>query len=208
LWTERKLNGQIRILGLADQRITILPIRNWKWQFLSQISWAADGKSLYALAQSASSMATLVLDSNGKPRVLHEMPSGTGWVSSIVPSPDGRLLAFTRRMFVHDVMLLENPYSYLEATLCARSVPVLRGKGGSVWLTKLPGLSIFVGIANIAPYRLLSRTWHLCVGDAMNDQISRRQPHVLKKRSVTWTGTHTLHETRVGVPSPSKQRWN
>jgi hypothetical protein len=34
--------------------------------------------------------------------------------------------------------------SYLAATLCVRSVPLLRGKGGSVWLTKLPGLSILV----------------------------------------------------------------
>src|SRR5580692_9779243 len=51
---ERKLNGEIRILGLADQRITILPVQNWKWQFLSQISWAGDGTSLFALAQSAS----------------------------------------------------------------------------------------------------------------------------------------------------------
>jgi hypothetical protein len=74
---ERKLNGEIRILGLADQRITILPVRNWKSQFWSQIGWAADGKSLFALAQSASSMAILALDSNGNPRVLHEMPSGT-----------------------------------------------------------------------------------------------------------------------------------
>jgi hypothetical protein len=74
---KRKLNGEIRILRLADQRITILPVRNWKWQFLSQISWAADGKSLFALAQSASSMAILALDSNGNPRVLHEMPAGS-----------------------------------------------------------------------------------------------------------------------------------
>jgi hypothetical protein len=104
---ERKLNGEIRILGLAENYDTAGP--NWKWQFLSQVSWAADGKSLFALAQSASSMAILALDSNGNPRGLHEMPSGTGWVSSTVPSPDGRLLAFTRRMFIHDVMLLENP---------------------------------------------------------------------------------------------------
>lgn len=41
-------------------------------------------------------------------RVLYGVPAGVGWVSSIVPSPDGHSLAFTRRMFVHDVMLLEN----------------------------------------------------------------------------------------------------
>jgi hypothetical protein len=81
---------------------------DWKWQFLSQISWAAEGKSLFVLAQSASSRTILALDSNGNPRVLDEMPSGTNWVSSTVSSPDGRLLAFARRMFIHDVNLLEN----------------------------------------------------------------------------------------------------
>jgi serine/threonine protein kinase len=106
---ERKLVGEVRILSLADRKITVLPVREWKWQFLSQIAWAADGKSLFALAQSASSIAILALDATGNPKVLHEMPAGTGWVPSIVPSPDARSLAFTRRMFIHDVMLLENP---------------------------------------------------------------------------------------------------
>jgi serine/threonine protein kinase len=105
---ERKLVGEIQILNLADRRITVLPVRGWKWQFLSQISWAANGKGLFALAQSASSMAILSLDANGTSRVLYEMPTGSGWISSLVPSPDGRSLAFTRRMFIHDVMLLEN----------------------------------------------------------------------------------------------------
>ena len=106
---ERKLTGEIRILHLADRKFTLLQVRPWKWQFLSQISWAADGRSLFALAQSSSSLAILSLDAEGKPRVLYEMQAGTGWVPSLVPSPDGRSLAFTRRMFIHDVMLLENP---------------------------------------------------------------------------------------------------
>jgi len=105
---ERKVYGEIRILGLADQRIRTLPVRNWKWQFLSQISWAAERKCLFVLAQSASSRTILARDSNGNPRVLDEMPSGTNWVSSTVSSPDGRLLAFARRMFIHDVKLLGN----------------------------------------------------------------------------------------------------
>lgn len=61
-------------------------------------------------------------------------------------------------------------------------------RGGS---QNCPAYRSWCGIANIAPYRLLSRTWHLCVGDAMSSQISRRQPHVLKKRSLAWTGTHS-----------------
>jgi len=105
---DRKLAGEFRILNLTDRKITTLPVRDWKWQFLSQISWAADGWGLFALAQSDSSLAILSLDAAGNPKVLHEIPAGAGWVASIVPSPDGRSLAFTRRMFIHDVMLLEN----------------------------------------------------------------------------------------------------
>ncbi len=106
---ERKLVGEIRILTLADREISVLRVREWKWQFLSQVSWAADGKRLFALAQSSSAMVVLALDASGNPRVLYELPTGTGWIPSIVPSRDGRSLAFTRRMFIHDVMLLENP---------------------------------------------------------------------------------------------------
>jgi hypothetical protein len=36
------------------------------------------------------------------------MPAGLAWIASIVPSPDGKRLAFTKRMYVEDVMLLES----------------------------------------------------------------------------------------------------
>ena len=98
--------GEIRILNLADRRVTALPIRDWKWTFLSQISWAADGKDLFALAQSDPSDAILSIDANGNRRVVYD--PGQAWIASIVPSPDGKRLAFTKRMFVHDVMMLEN----------------------------------------------------------------------------------------------------
>jgi len=100
--------GEIRILNLADQRVTVLRVRDWKWQNLQHVRWAADGKSLFALAASASSFALISLDANGNPRVLYEIAAGAGWISSIVPSPDGRHLAFTKRVYVDDVMLLEN----------------------------------------------------------------------------------------------------
>ena len=100
--------GEIRILNLADRKVTVLPVRDWKWWYLQKIRWAADGKSLFALAASASSFALLSIDANGNPSVLNEIPSGTGWVESIVPSPDSQSLAFTKRTYVDDVMLLEN----------------------------------------------------------------------------------------------------
>jgi Tol biopolymer transport system component len=100
--------GDIRILNLADRRVTALPMREWKWEFLSQVSWAADGKSLFVLARSGASIALLSIDANGNLRVLQEMPPGSAWVSFIVPSPDGKRLAYTKRMYLDDVMLLEN----------------------------------------------------------------------------------------------------
>jgi len=100
--------GEIRILNLTDRRFTILPIRDWKWSSIVTISWAADGKGWFALAQSGSSFLLISIDANGNPRVLREMPVGAAWVSSLVPSPDGRSLAFTMRVFKYDVMLLEN----------------------------------------------------------------------------------------------------
>jgi hypothetical protein len=98
--------------------------------------------------------------------------------------------------------------SYLAATLCGGVCLSCEARGDLYGSQNCPAYRSWCGSANIARYRLLSRTWHLCVGDAMSNRISRRQPHVLKKRSVAWTGTHTHQETRVGVPNLSKQRWN
>src|SRR5208282_4605185 len=92
--------NEVRILNLADRKVTVLPVRDWKWQYLQHISWAADGKGLFALAGSGSSFALLSIDANGNPKVLQEIPAGAGWIASIVPSPDGRSLAFTKRTSV------------------------------------------------------------------------------------------------------------
>jgi len=100
--------GEIRMLSLADRKVTVLPIRDWKWHSLQKISWAADGKNLFGLTLSDSSFDLLLIDARGNPRVLYNVPIGTGWIASIVPSPDGRSLTFTKRSYVYDVVLVEN----------------------------------------------------------------------------------------------------
>ena len=100
--------NEVQILNIFDRKTTMLPVRNWKWQYLQQVSWAADGKSLFAVAETASSWDILSIDARGTPRVLYATPMGVAWFPSIIPSPDGRSLAFTKRTFVNDVVLLEN----------------------------------------------------------------------------------------------------
>ncbi len=102
---------EIRILSLADRKITMLPLRDRKWSCLAWISWTADGKSLFAVAAAAagsSSWAILSIDANGNSRVLYEVPLGAAWIAHLEPSPDGRSLAFTKRTYINDVMLLDN----------------------------------------------------------------------------------------------------
>jgi eukaryotic-like serine/threonine-protein kinase len=100
--------GEIRILNLVDRRVEVLPIRDWKWKFLSRITWTADGKSWFADAVSGSSVELFSIDASGNTRVLYAFPADAGYISSIAPSPDGKHLALTKRVFVNDVMLLEN----------------------------------------------------------------------------------------------------
>ncbi len=100
--------GEVKILRLADRQVTVLPIRDWKWQFLSVISWAADGKGMFAQAQNSLSVALISIDANGNQRILQQVPAGSTWIADIVPSPDGRSLALTKRTYLEDVMLVEN----------------------------------------------------------------------------------------------------
>jgi len=100
--------NEIRILNVTSRKVTILPPLDSKWPFLQQIRWAMDGKGLFGVAESAPSWDLLSIDANGNAKALYEMPKGTAWIASFVPSPDGRSIAFTKRVFVNDVMLLEN----------------------------------------------------------------------------------------------------
>jgi len=101
--------GEIKILNLADRKLTTFPVRIRGLLTLENIAWAADGKHLlFAETASASGYSLLSIDEKGNPRLLYELPAAAGWFLTVVPSPDGRYLALTKRTYANDVMLLEN----------------------------------------------------------------------------------------------------
>lgn len=101
-------SSKIKILNLADGAITSLPIHGSGWKFLTGISWAADGKRLFAITLSELSSALVSIDPGGRLAVLLEVDPGQSLLFLPIPSPDGRFLAFTKTTYVSDLVLLEN----------------------------------------------------------------------------------------------------
>lgn len=103
-----KDDGPIRILNLTDHKITDLRIQNSKWQYVTGVGWAADGKRLYAILFSESSVVLVSVDQRGNIKVLQEIDPEQSHLGSPLASPDGRYLAFTKRTNVSDLVMLEN----------------------------------------------------------------------------------------------------
>ena len=101
-----QLRGQILLIDLQKKSQRILPIPSG-WQIWS-LSWRADAKALYAAAQSQSTGYFLVrIEVNGKTSVLLNR-GRSQWLSTPVPSPNGRHLAFTQQTFETNAWLVEN----------------------------------------------------------------------------------------------------
>jgi Tol biopolymer transport system component len=77
--------------------------------FLTDIAWSANGKTLFGSGWTGAEANVLVsIDSNGGVNVLKRERPGTEWFHALRVSPDGRYLAFTKRAFRSDLVLLEN----------------------------------------------------------------------------------------------------
>jgi serine/threonine protein kinase len=100
--------GEVRILSPRDRRISPLPLKGWKWKYFTGICWAANGKQFFATAASESSSALISIDPAGRLAILHEVDPGQAWIQMPIASPDGRFLAFTKRTYVSDAVMLEN----------------------------------------------------------------------------------------------------
>jgi hypothetical protein len=62
----------------------------------------------FAVALSDASSALISIDPSGKLTVLHEVDPGRAWLGIPIASPDGRYLAFTKRTYISDLVMLEN----------------------------------------------------------------------------------------------------
>jgi serine/threonine protein kinase/Tol biopolymer transport system component len=100
--------GEVRILTLADRRVVTLPLQNWKWQKIQSIAWSADGSHLFATAATGTSFLIVLIDLRGHLQVLTEFVLGDAWPYALVPSPDGHYLAYTKRTFESNLMMLEH----------------------------------------------------------------------------------------------------
>ena len=99
-----QLKEQVRILDLTDgaEHNVKLPPGWYIWS----LSWAKDGKALFAAAQSTNYMIVRI-ETDGKTRVLLDK-GREHWLYGPISSPDGRHLAFTQQTFENNVLLLEN----------------------------------------------------------------------------------------------------
>ena len=89
-------------LSDSTQRLThVLP----EWD-IRDISWAADGHSLFAVGLHANSAAIIKIDLDGKARIL--LDQGDTVLYTPRASPDGKHLAFTQVMWESNAWLLEN----------------------------------------------------------------------------------------------------
>lgn len=83
--------GGLRILTLSGGAVRSVPLGGWTG--LDAVAWSSDGVGLFVTARSPRETALLHVRLDGAARVLRKAPTDLG---RIVPSPNGRFLAFTQ----------------------------------------------------------------------------------------------------------------
>jgi eukaryotic-like serine/threonine-protein kinase len=102
--------AELQILTVADGKIATLALQGWKWENSAtrSVAWSADASHLFSTADAASFRALLSIDLRGNQQLLAEVPGGGAFLCHPVASPDGRYLAYTKRTFESNVMMLEH----------------------------------------------------------------------------------------------------
>lgn len=99
-----QLPEKIRIVDLVNKTERELSIP--RGAAVNSVAWAADGKSLFASIWEARSDKIVEFQPDGSMRTLWD--AGNYDIESLVPSPDGRYLAFSRGEGERNVWLLDN----------------------------------------------------------------------------------------------------
>jgi len=103
------LEDRVRIFTLGAGGVGGKPFEDVaapSWKPLNAISWAPDGSGFYATAfRPAGRTVVLYMDLQGHAWPLSEAPGE--FESTVVPSPDGRWLAFTRWISANNAWMLE-----------------------------------------------------------------------------------------------------
>ena len=90
-WQAAQFPAEIRLFSLRDGAMRALPLP--EWAAIGGVDWSADGRSVWASAQSPTgTRALLNVDLRGHARpLLRDAQKQIGWA---IPSPDGRRIAF------------------------------------------------------------------------------------------------------------------
>ncbi len=101
-----QLDGRIRILDLMNQKEREISLPEDS-KYMSSLAWTPDGKAFLASAwRQTNSNAILRIELDGKTQLIQDR--GIHSVENLVPSPDGRYLAFSQRTLENNVWVLEN----------------------------------------------------------------------------------------------------
>lgn len=99
------LKGVVQVIDLHSRKSRDIPLPNtWVSQSLA---WAADGKALFATILSPTGFLLVRVDLAGGTKVLRD-GGRASWMNGIVPSPDGKHLAFGAQTWDSNVWLIEN----------------------------------------------------------------------------------------------------
>ena len=104
LFSPTQLPGKIRFLDLVNRTEHELSIPSGESAL--SLAWAADGKSLFATVSHAGRYALVEITLDGSMHTLWD--AGNHQIDSLVASPNGRYLAFSRRTLENNVWLLDN----------------------------------------------------------------------------------------------------
>jgi Tol biopolymer transport system component len=99
------LEDQIRILDLRSGKTEDISYTGWKRFRNGSVKWAPDGKGLFATSSVPGRTVILHMDFEGHASPLFELQGE--FDPSVLPSPDGRRLAFTVQTSVRNAWMIE-----------------------------------------------------------------------------------------------------